>query len=91
MSDREPPRRRVPGPARSAGRGAARRPAPGARPARRPGPARPAPKTIKLGSPRPRLRLLGPALTLALLALAVRLVQMQAVDARTYASQAEQN
>ncbi|MEU2383852.1 penicillin-binding protein 2 [Streptomyces sp. NPDC012461] len=91
MSDREPPRRRVPGPARSAGRGAARRPAPGARPARRPGPARPAPKTIKLGSPRPRLRLIGLALTLVLLAFVVRLVQVQAVDASTYASKAEQN
>ncbi|MGM1078675.1 peptidoglycan D,D-transpeptidase FtsI family protein [Streptomyces sp. H28] len=87
MSDREPPRRRVPGPARPAGRGAARP----ARPARRPGPARPAPKTIKLGSPRPRLRLVGLALTLVLLAFVVRLVQVQAVDAGTYASKAAQN
>ncbi|WP_437030650.1 peptidoglycan D,D-transpeptidase FtsI family protein [Streptomyces sp. enrichment culture] len=92
MSDRQPPRRRVPGPARSAGRpDARRRPAPGARPARRPGPARPAPKAIRLGSPRPRLRLVGLALTLVLLAFVVRLVQVQAVDASTYASKAEQN
>ncbi|MGW1720972.1 hypothetical protein ACWCRB_47905, partial [Streptomyces sp. NPDC002156] len=35
MSDREPPRRRVPAPARSARPGAARRPGPGARPAER--------------------------------------------------------
>nr|WP_030596352.1 penicillin-binding protein 2 [Streptomyces fulvoviolaceus] len=89
VSDREPPRRRVPGPARPGGQ---RRPGPGARPARRPAAPRPAaPRTIRLGSPRPRLRLVGLALTLVLIAFVVRLLQVQAVDASTYAAKAEQN
>ncbi|MEV3909411.1 MULTISPECIES: peptidoglycan D,D-transpeptidase FtsI family protein [Streptomyces] len=93
MSDdfgRQPPRRRVPGPARperSARPVGRPRPGPGARPARRPA----APKTIRLGSPRPRLRLVGLALTLVLTAFVVRLLQVQAVDASTYAAKAEQN
>ncbi|MFD8520514.1 peptidoglycan D,D-transpeptidase FtsI family protein [Streptomyces capillispiralis] len=99
MSDREPPRRRVPGPARPArpgagraGAGAGGRPGPGARPARRPAGPRPgAPKVLRLGSPRPRLRLVGVALTLVLIAFVVRLFQVQAVDASTYAAKAEQN
>ncbi|MDQ0712773.1 cell division protein FtsI (penicillin-binding protein 3) [Streptomyces luteogriseus] len=92
VSDREPPRRRVPGPARPARPDARRRPGPGARPARRPGQARPAaPKPLRLGSPRPRLRLVGLALTLVLTAFVVRLFQVQAVDASTYAAKAEQN
>ncbi|MFJ4199090.1 peptidoglycan D,D-transpeptidase FtsI family protein [Streptomyces sviceus] len=98
MSDdfgRQPPRRRVPGPARSerSARPVGRpRPGPGARPARRPSAPRPAaPKTIRLGSPRPRLRLVGLALTLVLAAFVVRLLQVQAVDASTYAAKAEQN
>ncbi|MFD5271054.1 peptidoglycan D,D-transpeptidase FtsI family protein [Streptomyces sp. NPDC058335] len=93
MSDREPPRRRVPGPARPARPASARRrPGPGARPARRPAAARPAaPRVIRLGSPRPRLRLVGLALTLVLIAFVVRLLQVQAVDASTYAAKAEQN
>ncbi|MFJ2235643.1 peptidoglycan D,D-transpeptidase FtsI family protein [Streptomyces sp. NPDC087859] len=96
MSDREPPRRRVPGPTRPAP-DARRRPAgPGARPARRPAPrpqaARPTgPRIIRLGSPRPRLRLVGLGLTLVLIAFAVRLLQVQAVEAGTYAAKAEQN
>ncbi|MEG3626229.1 peptidoglycan D,D-transpeptidase FtsI family protein [Streptomyces poriticola] len=87
---RQPPRRRVPGPARPARParpGSGRRPGPGARPARHPGPPRP----LRLGSPRPRLRLIGLALTLVLIAFVVRLFQVQAVDAGTYASRAEQN
>ncbi|WP_328431333.1 peptidoglycan D,D-transpeptidase FtsI family protein [Streptomyces sp. NBC_00453] len=90
MSDREPPRRRVPGPARPvAGQ---RRPNPGARPARRPVPARPAaPNALRLGSPRPRLRMVSLALTLVLIAFVVRLLQVQAVDASAYAAKAEQN
>uniref|UniRef100_UPI0018F71B83 peptidoglycan D,D-transpeptidase FtsI family protein n=1 Tax=Streptomyces sp. N35 TaxID=2795730 RepID=UPI0018F71B83 len=71
-----------------------RRPGPGARPAaRRPqsGPRKPAPALIRLGSPRPRLRLVSLGLTLVLLAFVVRLVQVQAVDASVYASKAEQN
>ncbi|MER5373571.1 penicillin-binding protein 2 [Streptomyces sp. NPDC002553] len=93
MSDREPPRRRVPGPARPARPGAgARRPGPGARPARRPAASRPAaPRVIRLGSPRPRLRLVGLALTLVMAAFVVRLLQVQAVDASTYAAKAERN
>ncbi|MEU0024086.1 penicillin-binding transpeptidase domain-containing protein [Streptomyces sp. NPDC006335] len=98
MSDdfgRQPPRRRVPGPARperSARPVGRPRPGPGARPARRPSAPRPAaPKTIRLGSPRPRLRLVGLALTLVLAAFVVRLLQVQAVDASTYAAKAEQN
>ncbi|MEU5362833.1 penicillin-binding transpeptidase domain-containing protein [Streptomyces sp. NPDC005925] len=102
MSDREPPRRRVPGPAgpahpgRPGGarpRGAGDHPAAHPRPAaRRPGPPRPAsPRVIRLGSPRPRLRLLGVALTLVLTAFTLRLLQVQAVDASTYSAKAEQN
>lgn len=92
MSDRQPPRRRVPGPARPVRPAARGRTGPGARPARGPGGPRPgAPKTIRLGSPRPRLRLVGVGLTLVMLAFVVRLVQVQAVDASTYAGKAERN
>ncbi|MFG2812164.1 peptidoglycan D,D-transpeptidase FtsI family protein [Streptomyces sp. NPDC048410] len=94
MSDREAPRRRVPGPARPPRpRGAApRRPGPGARPARRPAARRPPAKpALRLGSPRPRLRLVGLALALVLTAFTVRLLQVQAVDASTYSAKAEQN
>ncbi|MFI9391567.1 peptidoglycan D,D-transpeptidase FtsI family protein [Streptomyces bauhiniae] len=95
MSDRETPRRRVPGPARPPRpRGAApRRPGPGARPARRPSAGRrpPAKPALRLGSPRPRLRLIGLALALVLTAFTVRLLQVQAVDAGTYSAKAEQN
>ncbi|MET8676532.1 penicillin-binding protein 2 [Streptomyces sp. NPDC004647] len=85
---KEPPRRRVPGP--SAPRGDARGPrrAGSARPARPP--AR-APQLIRLASPRPRLRLVGFGLTLVLLAFVVRLLQVQAVDAGTYAAKADVN
>ncbi|MYQ43621.1 cell division protein, partial [Streptomyces sp. SID4985] len=51
-------------------------------------PARPA---LRLGSPRPRLRLVGLAFTLVLSAFVVRLLQVQAVDASTYTAKAEQN
>ncbi|MFF9108380.1 MULTISPECIES: peptidoglycan D,D-transpeptidase FtsI family protein [unclassified Streptomyces] len=91
---RQPPRRRVPGPARPARPGAGgRRPGPGGRPARRPAPARQAapPRTLRLGSPRPRLRLVGLGLTLVMAAFVFRLLQVQAVDASTYAAKAEQN
>ncbi|MFF4468514.1 cell division protein FtsI [Streptomyces sp. NPDC001599] len=91
VSDREPPRRRVPGPARPVRPGGGRRPGPGARPTRRPGPPRPAPRAFRLGSPRPRLRMIGLALTLVLAAFVVRLLQVQAVDAGTYSAKAEQN
>ncbi|MEU7021066.1 penicillin-binding protein 2 [Streptomyces sp. NPDC046203] len=114
MPSKEPPRRRVPGPARPApqrrpaasgrsGQGAAgssgrpsgkspggsgRRPAPPRRPA-----ARPAAKarTIRLGSPKPRLRLVSFGLTLVMLVFVVRLLQVQAVDASAYAAKAEKH
>ncbi|WP_315987186.1 penicillin-binding protein 2 [Streptomyces sp. uw30] len=93
MSDREPPRRRVPGPAKPARSGGAqRRPGPGARPARRPARPRPgATVAIRLGRPRPRLRMVSLALTLVLIAFVVRLLQVQGVDASTYAAKAEKN
>ncbi|WSF19735.1 penicillin-binding transpeptidase domain-containing protein [Streptomyces sp. NBC_01353] len=95
---KEPPRRRVPGPARSArprppeGRQARPGPRPAGRPgaARRPAPRTPArPRTIRLGSPKPRLRLVSLGLTLVMLAFVVRLLQVQAVDASTLAAKAE--
>jgi cell division protein FtsI (penicillin-binding protein 3) len=80
----------VPGPARPAS--GQRRPGPGARPARRPPTGRPAaPKILRLGSPRPRLRMVSLGLTLVLIAFVVRLLQVQAVDASSYAAKAEQN
>ncbi|MCX4401312.1 penicillin-binding protein 2 [Streptomyces sp. NBC_00268] len=92
VSDREPPRRRVPGPARPVRPGGQRRPGPGARPARRPGAPRPGgPQVLRLGSPRPRLRMVSLALTLVMIAFVVRLLQVQAVDANAYVSKAEQN
>ncbi|MEV6762983.1 penicillin-binding protein 2 [Streptomyces sp. NPDC051105] len=95
--ERQPPRRRVPGPAKPPRprepRGADRRqPGPGARPVRRPSARRPpAPPPLRLGSPRPRLRMVGFALTLVLLIFVGRLLQVQAVDASAYAAKAEQN
>ncbi|MFF2516290.1 peptidoglycan D,D-transpeptidase FtsI family protein [Streptomyces sp. NPDC058086] len=92
MSDREPPRRRVPGPARPVRPGGQRRPGPGARPARRPGAPRPGgSQVLRLGSPRPRLRMVSLTLTLVMIAFVVRLLQVQAVDANAYAAKAEQN
>ncbi|MFM9367380.1 peptidoglycan D,D-transpeptidase FtsI family protein [Streptomyces sp. Da 82-17] len=93
MTDRQPPRRRVPGPARPGRPGSTpRRPAPGARPAaRRPRPAQARPGTIRLGSPRPRLRLISVGLALVMIAFVVRLLQVQAVDASAYAAKAEKN
>ncbi|MER5555302.1 penicillin-binding protein 2 [Streptomyces sp. NPDC002793] len=98
MPSKEPPRRRVPGPARSRNAGGSGRPRPAARPEGR-RPRRPAakkrrggsPQSIRLGSPRPRLRLISLCLTLVMLAFVVRLLQVQAVDADTYAAKAEAN
>ncbi|URN15788.1 peptidoglycan D,D-transpeptidase FtsI family protein, partial [Streptomyces sudanensis] len=62
--------------------------------ARRPGQAPPRPGTarpLRLGSPRPRLRLLSFGLTLVMVAFVVRLLQVQAVDAAAYAAKAEKN
>ncbi|MFJ8488176.1 peptidoglycan D,D-transpeptidase FtsI family protein [Streptomyces sp. NPDC094038] len=97
--NRQPPRRRVPGPAKPPRprdpRGAVRSrsaPGPGARPVRRPGgPRPPAAPPLRLGSPRPRLRMVGLALTLVLMVFVGRLLQVQAVDASAYAAKAEQN
>ncbi|QNE77916.1 cell division protein [Streptomyces finlayi] len=94
MPSKEPPRRRVPGPARprnAAGgtgrsRPTARRPRPSAGRSRGS-----TPRSLRLGSPRPRLRLVGLALTVVMLAFVVRLLQVQAVDASTYAAKAQQN
>ncbi|MFD8548522.1 peptidoglycan D,D-transpeptidase FtsI family protein, partial [Streptomyces sp. NPDC059649] len=70
-------------------------PRPGApRPAaRRPGPARPRSGTpvVRLGSPRPRLRLVSLGLTLIMLIFVVRLFQVQAVDAGAFAARANEN
>ncbi|MBT2387437.1 penicillin-binding protein 2, partial [Streptomyces sp. ISL-11] len=61
-----------------------------ARPTR---PARPRPGTrpLRLGSHRPRLRMVGLGLTLVLLVFTVRLLQVQAVDADAYAARANVN
>ncbi|MEV6111868.1 penicillin-binding protein 2 [Streptomyces sp. NPDC052109] len=94
MSDREPPRRRVPGPAkppRPRSAAVRRQPGPGARPVRRPSARPPVQRPLRLGSPRPRLRMVSLTLTLVLLAFVVRLLQVQAVDASAYAARAEQN
>ncbi|NEB94446.1 peptidoglycan D,D-transpeptidase FtsI family protein, partial [Streptomyces bauhiniae] len=68
-------------------------PGPQGRPVRRPSGGRrpPAKPALRLGSPRPRLRLVGLALALVLTAFTVRLLQVQAVDAGTYSAKAEQN
>ncbi|MEU7486287.1 penicillin-binding transpeptidase domain-containing protein [Streptomyces sp. NPDC042319] len=97
--------RREPQRAPSAARSADGRPAPQKRPAAQqrpaakkrsaaPRPPRPrngAPAAIRLGSPRPRLRLVAVALTLVMLVFAVRLFQVQAVNADTYAAKANVN
>ncbi|MFF9686273.1 peptidoglycan D,D-transpeptidase FtsI family protein [Streptomyces sp. NPDC014623] len=96
MPSKEPTRRRVPGPARSRNAaGGSGRPRPTARSgARRPAAGRQrggSARSIRLGSPRPRLRLISLCLTLVMLAFVVRLLQVQAVDAGTYAAKAEKN
>ncbi|MFB7955179.1 peptidoglycan D,D-transpeptidase FtsI family protein [Streptomyces sp. NPDC056045] len=94
MPSKEPPRRRVPGPARPRGATDGRRPRPAARrpsaPAPRPSRPRPA-GPLRLGDPRPRLRLVSLALTLVMLVFVVRLLQVQAVDADAYAAKAKEN
>ncbi|MFF4170309.1 peptidoglycan D,D-transpeptidase FtsI family protein [Streptomyces sp. NPDC001744] len=98
MPPKEPPRRRVPGPARparprpAAASGGPRAPRPAPRPAAgRTAPRPPArrPRTIRLGNPRPRLRLVSLGLTLVMLVFVVRLLQVQAVDAGAYAAKAD--
>ncbi|MFF0788457.1 peptidoglycan D,D-transpeptidase FtsI family protein [Streptomyces spiralis] len=92
--ERQPPRRRVPGPARPARPGSGRpRTGPGSRPARRPESTwRPPPvRVLRLGSPRPRLRMVAVTLTLVMLVFVLRLLQVQAVDASAYAAKADEN
>ncbi|MFE5738138.1 peptidoglycan D,D-transpeptidase FtsI family protein [Streptomyces celluloflavus] len=67
------------------GPAAARRPAP------RSGRPRSGAAPFRLGSPRPRLRLVALALTLVMLVFVVRLFQVQAVDAGAYAAKANEN
>ncbi|MEU7277699.1 penicillin-binding protein 2 [Streptomyces sp. NPDC045431] len=80
-----PPRRRVPAPARPA----QGRPRPSRGPARPR--SRPQPRTVRLASPRPRLRLVSLGLTLVMLTFVVRLLQVQAVNADAYAAKAGKN
>jgi cell division protein FtsI (penicillin-binding protein 3) len=59
---------------------------------RRPSNTRPpGQRPLRLGSPRPPLRLVSLTLTLVMIAFVVRLLQVQAVDASAYAARAEQN
>ncbi|AWL31741.1 peptidoglycan D,D-transpeptidase FtsI family protein [Streptomyces albidoflavus] len=116
MSDRQPPRRRVPGPARPAGgsgkaarsgaaarggaaKGTARKAAERRTPRAGQGSGRPAPRPrtpgnpprrpgLRLGRPRPRLRLIGFALTLVMAVFVGRLLQLQAVDPQAYGAAA---
>ncbi|MGR3933396.1 peptidoglycan D,D-transpeptidase FtsI family protein [Streptomyces sp. BRA346] len=100
MTRPQDPRRRVPGPAAprgdrdrrprqgAQGRPGERGPRPGAQRGGRPGGA---PAQLRLGSPRPRLRLISLGLTLVMLAFVVRLLQVQAVDASAYAAKANVN
>lgn len=71
------------------------RPAAKRAPAAKRSPAARAPRpragVIRLGSPRPRLRLVSLGLTLILLVFVVRLFQVQAVDAGAYAAKANVN
>ncbi|MFR9722263.1 peptidoglycan D,D-transpeptidase FtsI family protein [Streptomyces sp. MS19] len=60
------------------------------RPPRPRGPRRPD-SGLRLGNPRPRLRLVGLGLTLIMVAFSVRLFQVQAVGASSYAGQAAVN
>ncbi|MFD8071356.1 peptidoglycan D,D-transpeptidase FtsI family protein [Streptomyces sp. NPDC059718] len=93
------PHGRTPGARRPAAggrdaRGARDRAGRGAVPPRRrpPRPVTPAgAPLLRLGRPRPRLRLVSFALTLVMLTFVIRLFQVQAVDAATYAAKAEVN
>ncbi|URM91700.1 penicillin-binding protein 2 [Streptomyces sp. MRC013] len=94
MPSQEPPHRRAPRPSGARRTpGAARADRAGRpRPAPRPGQAPPrSARPLRLGNPRPRLRLVSLGLTLVMLAFVVRLLQVQAVDAAAYAAKAEKN
>ncbi|MEU9124733.1 penicillin-binding protein 2 [Streptomyces sp. NPDC048506] len=77
-----------PAPRQGTARPAARRPAQGSARPQRP---RSGPPALRLGSPRPRLRLVALGLTLIMLVFVVRLFQVQAVDAGAYAAKANEN
>ncbi|WP_069811812.1 peptidoglycan D,D-transpeptidase FtsI family protein [Streptomyces sp. TP-A0874] len=98
MTSRRYPDR--PGAGRGGPRNGGGRPASGHRRGSRPSsgaPRRPRPAvkrpagTLRLGSPRPRLRLVSLLLTLVMLTFAGRLLQVQAVDATAYATKGEVN
>ncbi|WP_129839311.1 penicillin-binding protein 2 [Streptomyces sp. RFCAC02] len=61
------------------------------RPPRPRGPRTPDTAPLRLASPRPRLRLVGLGLTLVMVAFSVRLFQVQAIGASSYADQAAVN
>ncbi|WP_260476385.1 penicillin-binding protein 2 [Streptomyces sp. WAC 06783] len=79
------------GQSRSTPRPAAQRSAPKRAPAARGPRPRSGPSTLRLGSPRPRLRMVSLALTLIMLIFVIRLFQVQAVDAGAYAAKANVN
>ncbi|WP_431782246.1 peptidoglycan D,D-transpeptidase FtsI family protein [Streptomyces chumphonensis] len=74
---------------RPAARRVRREPPPRPRAGRRP-PPRP-PRELRLAAPRTRLRLLSVAVTLVLLVFGLRLLQVQAVDANSFAAAADVN
>ncbi|MFI1887687.1 peptidoglycan D,D-transpeptidase FtsI family protein [Streptomyces jumonjinensis] len=88
MPPKEPPATRPSGRPAAAPR---RVPGPARQQPRRPAGRGPRPPALRLGSPRPRLRLVSLALTLVMLAFVVRLLQVQAVDADAYAAKAEKH
>ncbi|WP_234346384.1 peptidoglycan D,D-transpeptidase FtsI family protein [Streptomyces sp. NRRL B-11253] len=79
------------GQSRGTPRPAAQRSAPKRAPAARGPRSRSGPSTLRLGSPRPRLRMVSLALTLIMLIFVIRLFQVQAVDAGAYAAKANVN
>lgn len=100
MSERPRPERRVPRPAGDRERDRARvrdrvrdrEREPGRDRARdRPRSRGPAPAALRLARPRPRLRLVGLTVTLVVLVFTARLLQVQAVDAGSFADKAAVN
>jgi cell division protein FtsI (penicillin-binding protein 3) len=63
----------------------------GGRPPRAPHPGPRGTRPVRLGAARPRLRLVGAVLTLVMAVFVVRLLQVQAVDASSYAAKAAVN
>ncbi|MEV0369471.1 penicillin-binding protein 2 [Streptomyces sp. NPDC050636] len=71
--------------------GQAARPSAARRPAARPVRPRSGAAPLRLGRPRPRLRLVSLGLTVVMLVFVVRLFQVQAVDAGAFAAKANEN